>query len=258
VSFHFTKNGNQHVWDAVIEKSPDGTTGKFHLEVTGGWRDVSALLPPAVSAPAAPPYKWFGNEVPETVDAVAFTLEVTPKGDAVNAMTMSGTFDQPQFVPNSLLRVPTHWTYHASVPRVTLDCESHMNLVAGRSTFAGNGTMAVDADTGKEQFTFDAKADEKARAASVALTNVAAKVTLLLRGTQQTPSSRPDVKTTLVSAEDGTKLGDVALDPSRPRFAVVTFTDGTKMDWELYPEGLLPTPAMATAPNDADFETATN
>lgn len=301
ITFTFTKNGNQHAWDAVIEKSPDGTTGKFHIEVTGTWREMPMLMPmmpapmpmprpraplpvaspaftiaqvaddavvgptaeevpmaamPTMAMPSPPPYKWLGNEMPDRVESVSFTLAIAPKGDAANAMTMSGAFDEPGSVPNSSVQVPTHWKYSAVIPKVTLDWESRLKLALNHSTFAGNGTMAVNGDNGKETFTLDAKADEAARTASLALTNVAAKVTLLATGSQKNPYSPPDVKTTLVSAEDGSKLGDVALDPKRPRFAIVTFTDGTKMDWELYPEGLIQSPPMGPSPTNADFDAA--
>jgi hypothetical protein len=242
VTFDFVNHGATRSWDALIVKSPDGTTGRFHVEVTGGWKAM-----PSLGA-----YKWLANEVPETVETAAFTLEIVPKGDASLAFKMAGTFDEPQAVPKSAQRVPTHWRYNAQIPKLSFDWESRLNLAAGQSAFAGEGHMTVEADNGPEQFTLAAKAVEQDRFGVFSITNTAAKVSLVLNVSQPDPHRQPSLATTLVSAEDGSKLGDVALDPARPRFAIVTFTDGTRMDWELYPESLLPNPgAIAPPPPDA-------
>jgi hypothetical protein len=293
ITFAFVNNGNQRSWDAVIVKAPDGTTGKFHIEVTGGWRSMGALIPsvpvPAPMRPKAPtsggdadfsisqadddmgettaneqepmpefeqeftpmptyappPYKWFNNEFPETVDVVKFSLEIVPKGDASLAFKMAGTFDQPENVPNSTMRVPTHWKYTAQIPKISFDWESNLDLVVGRSKFNATGALNVEGDAGKEQFTYELKADEQARNASFAMTNVNAKVQLLLSGSQKSASTAPVVKSELISTEDGSVIGTVALDPKRPRYAIITFTaDKSTMDWELYPAGLLPEPVQ--------------
>lgn len=282
VSFKFVNNGATRSWEAVIEKSPDGTTGKFSVEVTGGWRanplfsrPTAPALPtayaiaqadepaeaesePGVEAQSGatiadmptytpPPYKWFNNEYPETVDTVRVSLDLLPKGDASLAFKLAGTFDEPTRVPNSAAQVPGHWKFNAQIPKVAFDWESRLSLAASRAKFDATGALSVETDNGQDQFTYVAKADEQARTASFALTNVAAKVTFLLTGTQKDARTQPEIKSVLLSAEDGSQLGTVALDPSRPRFAVITFTDQSKLDWELYPEGLLPQQAFGPA-----------
>jgi hypothetical protein len=277
VTFKLVNNGATRTWEAVIEKSPDGTTGKFQVEVTGGWRanpmfsaptrpamptafalaqadetaETEADAEPGVEAQAGasvadmpgytpPPYKWFNNEYPETVETVRVSLDLVPKGDASLAFKLAGTFDEPTRVPNSAAQVPAHWKFSAQIPKVSFDWESRMSLAASRAKFDAAGALTVETENGQDQFTYVAKADEQARTASFALTNVAAKVTFLLSGTQKDARSQPDIKSVLLSAEDGSQLGTVALDPNRPRFAVITFTDKSKMDWELYPEDLFP------------------
>jgi hypothetical protein len=298
VTLAFKADGDTHTLDVAIVKSPDGTTGKLHLVVTGAWRDASEGLmlaptpvkttqpkatkkaPPTTpptgfgiravepeltatdvapsasptpapsAAPSKKPYTFFHNEVPTAIESAALTFEITPKGDASLALKLDATLDQPAALPNSTMRVPTHAALTAQLPKVALDWDSTVTIAAGHSTFAAKGALTVEADNGKEAFTYEAKADEATKAGSWALTNTAAKVTLLVSATQKSPFSGLDTTTTLVSAEDGSKIGDVVLDPKRPRFATVTFTDGTKVDWELYPEGLLPTPGapIAAAP----------
>ena len=54
----------------------------------------------------------------------------------------------------------------------------------------------------------------------------------------QPSGAAPSFKSLLVSTEDGSHLGTVTLDPQRPRFALVTFNDGSTTEWELYPEGM--------------------
>jgi hypothetical protein len=287
VTFKFVNNGATRTWEAVIEKSPDGTTGKFQVEVTGGWRANPMFSPPTpqprptdfvlaqanealaidtetepdleTGAEAEPgveaqsgasvtdmpgytplPYKWFNNEYPETVETVRVSLDILPKGDASLAFKLAGTFDEPTRVPNSAAQVPSHWKFNARIPKVSFDWESRMSLAASRAKFDASGALTVETDSGQDQFTYVAKADEQARTASFALTNVAAKVTFLLSGTQKDPHAQPSIKSVLLSAEDGSQLGTVALDPNRPRFAVITFTDKSKMDWELYPADMFP------------------
>jgi hypothetical protein len=278
VSFKFVNNGATRTWAAVIEKSPDGTTGKFQVEVSGGWRanpmfsrPTAPALPtayaiaqaddaaePGVEAESGatiadmpgytpPPYKWFNNEYPETVDTVRVSLDLLPKGDASLAFKLAGTFDEPTRVPNSAAQVPGHWKFNAQIPKVSFDWESRLSLAASRTKFDATGALTVETDNGQDQFTYVAKADEQARTASFALTNVAAKVTFLLSGTQKDARTQPEIKSVLLSAEDGSQLGTVALDPSRPRFAVITFTDKSKLDWELYPEDLFPQQAFGPA-----------
>jgi hypothetical protein len=150
-------------------------------------------------------------------------------------------------VPNSAAEVPGHWKFNAQLPKVAFDWESRLSLAASRAKFDATGALSVETDSGQDQFTYVAKADEQARTASFALTNVAAKVTFLLSGTQKDARTQPEIKSVLLSAEDGSQLGTVALDPNRPRFAVITFTDQSKLDWELYPEGLLPQQAFGPA-----------
>lgn len=242
VTFDFKVDGNRRTWDAVIVESPDGTTGRFHIEVTGTWRQngMAALMGGLPGVPAAAPsaYKWFNNEVPEAIDEVKVTLDVVPKGDASLAFKLNGTFDKPQALPNTAMRVPTHWVYNAQIPKVSLDWESNMTLAAGHSTFDSKGTMNVEADAGNEQFTYELRADEQDRLGYFAMTNVNAKVKLQVTATEFALNSRPQVSSLLISTDDDSQIGTVVLDPKRPRFAIVTFADKSTAEWELYPEGL--------------------
>ncbi|MNS17555.1 hypothetical protein D3C72_492320 [compost metagenome] len=242
VTFDFQNDGKRRTWDAVIAKAPDGTTGRFHIEVTGTWRPnaLVALMGGMPTRPGAltPAYKWLNNEIPEAIDEVKVTLDVVPKGDANLAFKVTGTFDTPQALPNSAMRVPTHWVYNAQIPKVSLDWESRLTLAAGQSTFDAKGTMNVEADAGPEQFTYEVRANEQDRLGYFAMTNVNAKVKLQIAATEFALNSRPQVSSTLVSTEDDSLIGNVELDRKRPRFALVTFTDKSTAEWELYPEGL--------------------
>ncbi|MFN3431946.1 MAG: hypothetical protein ACK46X_18600, partial [Candidatus Sericytochromatia bacterium] len=241
ITFAFKNDGKRRTWDAVIVKSPDGTTGRFHIEVTGTWRPNALIalmggmpvaprrdLPPAgadaeralpaMPSFAKPTYTWLNNEIPEAIDDVKVTLDVLPKGDASLAFKLDGTFNKPQAVPGTAMRVPTHWVYSARIPKVSLDWESTLTLAAGKSTFDARGTMNVEADAGPEQFSYELRADEKDRLGYFAMTNVNAKVKLQLAATEFAVNSRPQVVSTLLSTEDDSQIGVVALDPKRPRF----------------------------------------
>jgi hypothetical protein len=207
---------------------------------------------PEPPMPSAPPFKLGQNEIPTSVEKVSIKLSIVPRGDKSLAFSLNGTFDEPGAVPGVTFQVPTHWKYEASVPRLSLTYDSKLNAeTPGKLSFKGKGTMTVEADTGTDQFAYDFAFDEAGKSASANLTNLAAKVKLALKAKQSDLAREPQVTTQIVSTEDNAVLGTVALDPKRPRFAVITLKDGTTQDWELYPEGLLPSPqgpAIGVAP----------
>ncbi|MDB5101933.1 MAG: hypothetical protein JWM80_6354 [Cyanobacteria bacterium RYN_339] len=194
--------------------------------------------------PPPPPFKVFGGEYPNVVEAVNVKLDIKPRGDAKLAIKLDGQFNEPEAYPGGSFLVPTHWVVKASVPKVAFDWESHLHLDPGKSSFKGGGSLTADTAEGAEKFLYDLSFDEAAKTGAFGLTNVAGKVRLQVVGSMM--SSKPDAS--LVSTEDGKHLGKVEFDPARPRFATVKLDDGTDLDWELFPADLFPTPALPAPP----------
>jgi hypothetical protein len=201
---------------------------------------------PEWTPPPPPPFKLFGGEYPNVVEAVNVKLDLKPRGDDKLAIKMEGHFDEPEAFPGMGFQVPTHWVYKASVPRLAFDWESRLHLDPGKSSFKGGGSLTADTPDGSEKFLYDLSFDEAAKTGAFGLTNVAGKVRLQVVGSMG--SSKPDAS--LISTEDGKHLGKVEFDPNRPRFANVMLDDGTKLDWELFPDNLLPAPPAAAPPPD--------
>lgn len=260
VAFAFDDQGATRSFTATILRSPDGSTGSLKTTITGTWREFASFTPvapprthtpvfdsegrpmvdatEAISPASPPPFKIFKNEVPEAIESVSFELHVAPRGVAAEAVSLSGTLDEPGAVPNSSARMPLHWKLRANVPSVTLDWESRLQLASGASKIEARGELLAAVENGEERFVYELEASEAARAGTFQLTNVGAQLKLVVSATQSHPSRAPEFKNTLVSTVDGSHVGTVVPDPQRPRFAVITLADGTKVDWELYPADL--------------------
>lgn len=179
------------------------------------------------------PFRVAGNEYPEYVEALSFRFSIAPKGDENLAIEFAATLDEPSNVPNTTLRLPTHWNLLARVPGLTLNWDSRLKLIPNNSTFEGKGKMLVEVENGEEQFNYVVNFKEASRAASFSMTNVGAKMKLFIASDNgSTPVTR------LISTENDSDLGTVEMKPGSSNVALVRFNDGKKMEWELFPNDL--------------------
>jgi hypothetical protein len=230
LAFTFKNEGASRAWSCTIVKSPDGTTGTFSVQATGAWH--------AFDMPASAAFKLAGNEYPAYVETATFDFKVKPKGDPTLAFTLSGTVDDPENLPNSSLRMPTHWVLKGAIPSIVFDWESRLDLAPGHSKFDGAGTMTVSSEAGRETFQYQLAFDERQRSGAFNLINLGAKLRLGVTSKQPSLYGPPSIDAALYSTEDGRQVGEVAMDPRRPRFMVITLNDGSTLDWELYPEDM--------------------
>ncbi|HEY9721834.1 MAG TPA: hypothetical protein V6D47_07455, partial [Oscillatoriaceae cyanobacterium] len=203
--------------------------------------DGTESWPPPQPSPTPAPYHWFPNETVTQVSAVTLSLDIKPKGSASNETKLTGTFDQPKamLVQGVFpLTLPTHWKLALSVPKVAMTWESQLAITHQQLALDANGTMQVAAASGAQHYTYTLKLDQATRSGELDLVNTDAHVQLTVAG-HQPQTGTPTVSTTLVSTDDGSKLGTVALDPEHPNVAEITFNDGTRQDWELYPASMV-------------------
>jgi hypothetical protein len=217
--------------------------------------DPSNCGAPDYTPPSPPPFKIFGGEYPQNAEAFSVKIDLVPGGDDKLKMHFEGTFDHPEQVTVPIMgnnmKLPMHWAVKMNVPKVSFDWDSHLHLEAGASTFKAIGSMATQSADGADRFVFELAGTEADKSGHFYLTNEDAKVKLAIDGSMSAAGQNV-VKTHLLSTEDGSEIGLVAVDPTRPRFAIITLKDGTKKDWELYPDNLFPTPAFAPMPVPAE------
>ncbi len=217
-----------------MNRAYDGTDGDPDADWMSNDDDAQGYCRPDSNwvRPTPVPFRVGGNEYPEFVERASFQIEVVPKGDDSLKMQFNGTLDEAQNVPNSSVRVPTHWVFAAQVPGIAMDWESRMKLIPRNFSFDGKGRMLVQMAEGEEAFTYTASTDESRGTGTFALTNQGAKMQLLM-----TTGGWGAAQTRLLSTEDGAELGTVTM--IRSNAALLTFKDGTTKEWELFPGELL-------------------
>lgn len=200
-------------------------------------------------APLPPPFRVAAGEYPEHIESLNIRLNLLPRGDESLAFSFTAELSEPENVPNTNLRIPTRWQFIARIPGLTFDWESKLNLIPKTSTFEAKGKMLVEVPDGEEQFNYVLGFKEARRSSTFSMTNVGAKITLLMASDD---GNRP--VTRLISSEDNSDLGTIEMKPGHSNIALVRFNDGTSMEWELWPNNA-PLPfissAFATQPPDA-------
>jgi hypothetical protein len=195
-------------------------------------------------APEPLPFRVGGGEYPEYVESLNIRLNITPRGDESLAFAFSAELSEPENIPNTNLRLPTRWNFVARVPGLTFDWGSKLSMIPKNSTFEAKGKMLVEVAKGEEQFNYVLGFKEARRATTFSMTNVGAKVTLLMAADN---GNQP--VTRLISSEDNSDLGTVEMKPGHSNIALVRFNDGTLMEWELWPNNApLPFVSSAFAP----------
>lgn len=186
-------------------------------------------------APEPVPFVVAGGEYPEYLETLNFRFSLVPRGDQSLAFQLTATLDEPGNVPNTGWRIPTRWKLQAQVPGLAFNWESSLNLIPNNSFFEGQGKMIVEVSGGQEQFNYGLTFREATRASTFSMTNLGAKMKLLITSDYGSPPH-----TRLLSTEAGNDLeiGTVEMKPGSSNVALVRFNDGKRIEWELFPTGL--------------------
>ena len=179
-----------------------------------------------------PPFKLAANEMPDGMESASLRLAFRPKGDAKLAVSLDA--EVKDFQPGGMF--PGDIKLSAHVPDMDFKLNAAFKGSGATYTVKADASLLVTLSEGQEQFLLNV--DGNQQEGRIELTNVGAKVKLVYTGS----SAKPSKTAKLVSTEDGRELGTVEPDPQRPRYLIVKLKDGKTVDWELYPENLLPQP----------------